>query len=265
MLPRLRQIIFALVAALPLLITGCTASISIGQQPAPGSGTLPNDEWVHQVLLRHPEWSKAATIDTASAEAAARRAIDEKAQKTVADLREALYHAPGDPEAGAGAGEADVTIVEFFDYLCPYCKSERTELEALLAMDHKVRVVYKMMPIFGPPSIQAAKAALAAQRQGKFAEFHKRLLSAVLPGPHMLPDDQIFQIAQASGLDLDRMKKDMADPTITAPISASIDLVTKLQLDATPVLIVGDKVNIGGLPLATLQQQVAAARAGSAI
>lgn len=135
-----------------------------------------------------------------------------------------------------GNPSGDVTIVEFFDYACPFCKALQPRLEAFLAKDRKVRLVLKEFPILTPASIMASKAALAAERQGRYAQFHLALMH--LEGS---PDGaSILATARSVGLDMVRLQKDMASPATLTAIRANFDLAKKLHVQGTPTVIVGD-------------------------
>src|ERR1700738_3665643 len=101
------------------------------------------------------------------------READAKAETVLSDRRREIFDDPATPVGGDPRG--DVTIVEFFDYRCPYCKQVLPSLQALLKEDPKLRFLYKEMPVLGPQSVTAAHAALAAERKGKYEAFHTAL------------------------------------------------------------------------------------------
>jgi protein-disulfide isomerase len=171
----------------------------------------------------------------------------------VAEKSDALLHDPMSPVIGKG----NIAIVEFFDYTCPYCKALEPRLESLLKSDHGVRLVVKEFPILTPASLVATRAALAAVKQHKYDAFHQALMN--YQGP--LDDDAIFGTAKAVGLDVARLKKDMADPAIADEIIANFNLARSLRLFQTPAFIVNNHI-LGG-PSAEIDfvKVVAAARA----
>ncbi|RSV18504.1 DsbA family protein [Sphingomonas sp. ABOLG] len=157
------------------------------------------------------------------------------------------------PYKGAVMGnpDGDVTLVEFFDYNCGYCRASLPIIEQLIERDPKVRVVFRELPILAEESRDAARASLAAAAQGRFVPFHNALYAA---GP--VTADSIAAAARTAGVDLSKIPDD-AD----TEIAGNIGLATKLGISGTPAWVVGDRVLSGALPLDRLQDAVAAARA----
>lgn len=144
-----------------------------------------------------------------------------------------------DPAAPAiGGSKADVTIVEFFDYACPYCKAAEPRLEALLKADPKVRLVLKEFPILTPESLIATRAALAAMRQGKYAAYH----NAMMRFEGRLTEADIFDLAKASGLDVARLKRDMTAPSVSDQIITVFNLARGIRAFQTPTYIVNGRL-----------------------
>jgi len=160
-----------------------------------------------------------------------------------------------DPRTQAlGAAHGDVTIVEFFDYTCPFCKAAEPRVEALLKADKGVRLVVKEFPILSPQSPLASRAALAAARQGRYAVYHQ----AMLLHRGELDEDAIFAIARDVGLDVGRLHRDMNDPAFAREIDANLTLAKAINVHGTPTFIVDD--HIITQPSATLDfTQLAAA------
>jgi protein-disulfide isomerase len=158
----------------------------------------------------------------------------------------------------AGAPNADVTIVEYFDYNCPFCKELAPELQSLLAQDHKVAVVYKDWPIFGGVSVHAATAALAAAWQGKYLVAHDTLIK----GPHLASDDQVEAELQGAGIDMAQLAKDRSTHAaqIEALLRRSDAEARGLGIRGTPGILVGRQVLPGTVNLAGLKLLVANAR-----
>jgi protein-disulfide isomerase len=161
---------------------------------------------------------------------------------------------PADPIAGDPGG--DVTIVEFFDTRCPYCRKLEPTMSDLLARDHRVRLVYKDLPILGPDSVLGSKALLAAQKQGRY----EKLREAIMSAPPDTDKRGIQAIAQNLGLDWERMKHDMDDPAVAARLQANLTLAHELGIEGTPALVIGGNLIPGAIDLADLQSAVAAAR-----
>lgn len=199
----------------------------------------------------HPEIVAEMSQKLRVKQAAERQA---KGQQALAESRAELFEEASDPVLGNPSG--DVTVVEFFDNECPFCKKLSPTLEQLMAKDSGVRVVLKEYPILGPGSETAAKYALAALRQGKYAEFHGALMADKTP-EHQLAEPRILEIAASAGLDVARLKKDAVAPDIAGRIDLNRTLARKLTITGTPGLVVGGKIESGALSLEALQQAVA--------
>ena len=163
---------------------------------------------------------------------------------------------PDDPVVGDPNG--DVTIVEFFDTRCPYCRKMEPVMESFLSQDHKVRLVYKDLPILGPASVLGTRALLAAQKQGAYLPMREAVMK--LPPDTTLP--QIEAAARALGLDWTRMTHDMADPSVQARIDANLKLAHDLGIQGTPALVVATTWSPGRWNCRSWRKAVAEARKG---
>ena len=143
----------------------------------------------------------------------------------------------------AGNPDGDITVVEFFDYNCGYCKHGLHDVIKLVETDPKVRVVFKELPILSKGSEEASRVALAAQRQGKYWELHKAMLGA----KGQMNEAAALQIAEKLGLDMDKLKKDMASPEVKAEIEKAAALAKKLGVNGTPDFLIGDRA-VAGAP-----------------
>ena len=161
------------------------------------------------------------------------------ADQTVIAHREALQHDRASPVLGDPNG--DVTIVEFFDYACPYCKAVEPRLESALRFDPHVRLILKEFPILTPESLIAARASLASGRQHKYRQFHEALMA--YRGPWQ--EEAIFSTARGVGLNIDRLRQDMAAPSIANEIIENFNLARGLRIFQTPSFIVGDRILTG--------------------
>jgi protein-disulfide isomerase len=159
-----------------------------------------------------------------------------------------------------GARQPDVTIVEYFDYNCPYCKTVVPTLQALLAQDPKVALIYKDWPVLGPVSMYAAASALAAGWQGKYLVAHDALIS----GPRLARNDQVDAILQKAGVNMDALKKDRVSHAkeIAALLARNDAEAHALNLDGTPGLVVGLQLVPGVASLSFLKKLVANSRQG---
>jgi protein-disulfide isomerase len=183
-----------------------------------------------------------------------RAAEAENLERTIAERSDEILNDPAAPVGGNPAG--DVTLVEFFDYNCPYCRRVAPTVADLEAADPNLRIVYKEYPILGPGSQFAARAALASRKQGKYVPFHHALMQA----REQVTDASVMAIARAVGLDPERLRADMQDPAIQAAIARNLQLADALGIDGTPSFVIGDRVVPGAVELRTLQGLVARAR-----
>ncbi len=179
-----------------------------------------------------------------------------RAQAAIEHAGATLAHAAGDPVAGNPDG--DVTLVEFYDLRCPYCRRMLPVMAELLAGDPKLRLVYKDIPILGPPSALGARAVLAAQRQNGYLKLH----DAIMGGGPALTEDTLRDAATRAGLDWERLRRDMAAPDVQARINANLDLAQSLGIDGTPAYVVGNHLIPGAVSLADLRAAIAAVRQG---
>ena len=207
---------------------------------------------VRDYLLKNPE-----IIDEAIGLLQAKRRAEERAraQAAIRENDDALRAHPMSPVSGNAHG--DVTLVEFFDYQCGYCKRALGTMEALLETDADVRVVWKEFPILGPVSSIAVRAAMAADRQGRYLPFHLALMRAP-----KLTEEKVFEIAGETGLDLERLRRDMEDPTIDAYLEETRALARELGIGGTPAFVVGDTLVPGVIDAAQMKDLLGAARAG---
>ncbi len=165
-----------------------------------------------------------------------------------------------DPDSFVGGNpDGDVTVVEFFDYSCTYCKRALPVLRTLLRDDPNIRLVYKEFPILGPASLYAARAAIAALEQGdKYGEFHEALMATRA----VLSEARVMRIAREIGLDVERLKKDMRAPKVDKIIRRNKRIAKVLQITGTPSFVIGDAVVPGYVGLDQLVALVAEARNG---
>jgi protein-disulfide isomerase len=186
-----------------------------------------------------------------------RQAEAEKAaQAAIIANRDALQKNPASPVAGNAKG--DVTIVEFFDYRCGYCKKMLPTMQELLKSDGNLRWVFKEFPILGPDSQRAAQAAQAvwAIAPQKYLAFH----IAMMENRGGFDDAAIQKIAAGVGIDGAQLTKAMADPAIKERLASNLELAQQLNINGTPAFVVGDKLVPGAADAATLKQLIADAR-----
>ncbi len=246
---------FLLVAAVPLAAQDAAPAEKSTTKGAglEGGDRTAIERVVRDYILENP----GIVVEALQAyEAQRQRAEQERRQAALAQYQDQLLR---DPEAPViGNPEGDVTLVEFFDYRCPYCRSFGEQLVLLLERDPQVRVVMKEFPILSRESIEAARAALAADRQGGYRAFH----FALLEEPGDLSREHILATADRVGLDRARLERDMRDPAIDDILRRNYQLAEALGIDGTPAIVIGEQIHAGALPLDRLTEAIAAARAG---
>ena len=234
-----------------LLVAGVTAVTGADQ----ASGQRSEEEIgkiVREYLLNNPQ------VIFEAVERHRERQKQQQAERDQATLRKHRGKLLADRHSFVGGNpDGDVTVVEFFDYRCGYCKRFAPTLEKIKKQDPKLRVVYKEFPILGPDSMKGAQAALAAREQGRYVEFHEALMRV----RGNLDDKTIMAVARSVGLDTDRLRKDMQSSTIRNAIGDTRKLAAALGITGTPAVIVGDEIVRGAVPLERLAAMIAAARA----
>jgi len=235
-----------LALSLPFAIGAITAPRVHAETVAPtaGGSTFTDDqkkaigEIIKDFLVKNPEIM--LEVQTA---------LDEKMQKDqdaklksfMADNAKTIFRSPGSSVAGDPDG--DITVVEFFDYNCGYCKRGLPEVQKLLQDDKKVRFVFKELPILSKGSEEAARIALAVKRQGKYWEFHQ----AMLGSKGRADEASALKIAESLGVDMNKLKADMASDDVKNELHEDVLLAKKMGINGTPHFLVGDK-SIPGAP-----------------
>ena len=235
--------------AAALVIAGGLFLASCGDSDN-GTGSISGDQKtaiekiVHQYLVNNPqiliEMEQKFREDQAKKQAAAQ-------QKAIVDNAETIFRSKTSFVAGNPKGK--VTVVEFFDYNCGFCQRAFRDIQRLLKSDKDVRFVFKEMPVLGPPSVDAARAAIAAKKQGKYFEMHRALFET--PGPNT--KEKALRVAKDLGLDVEKLKKDMQSKDVEKEIQEVLELANKLGIQGTPHFLIGRKV-IQGAPQDLLQQ-----------
>jgi protein-disulfide isomerase len=242
---RLRLLICLVVASLAATpLAGAAEKVTPAKKSA-------FEQIVHDYILQHPEVIVEALQ---SAEEKMKAQSEESARAALVERRQELLDDPTAPTAGNPKG--DVTIVEFFDYRCPYCKQVEPALEALLTEDRELRIVYKELPILGKDSVYATRVALAARNQAMYDKFHAAMMAA----KGKIDEKGILQIAADSGLDIERLRRDMPAPEIDEIIKRNYDLAQALDIHGTPAFVIGGELVAGAIDIETMKRRIAAAR-----
>lgn len=196
-------------------------------------------EIVHNYLLANPEVLPAAMDE-----------LEHKQSAAAIGPRRAEFETPY-AGAWAGAQDADVTLVEFFDYSCGYCRASNATVERLLAEDPKLRVVWRELPVLGPDSQQAALVSLRAAEQGKFRDFFHAVYAAGRPTA-----DVLARVQSAAGV-----QPGTVTDAHRREISRNVELANLIRATGTPTFVVGDQVLNGAVPYETLKRAIDTARA----
>ena len=244
-------------AALALAVAGFGTGSAFAQQSMPvaeSSALTPAQRaaviaLIRQELVEDPSILRAAI--------GALQAQDQQSQadaqgKAIAAAQSQLVHNAADPSIGSP--HAPITVVEFYDTRCPYCRVMRPEFSTLVQQNHNVRVVFKDIPILGPNSVAEARALLAAQRQGGY----EKMQAALMTGQEPPTVERLRSLADHLGLNGNQLIQDMNDQAITDRLAANTALAQQLGVTGTPGIIVGSQLVPGAISLDDLQKLVAA-------
>ncbi len=244
----------------PFLIAVAAAMLAIAALPARAqsfSDTQRSDieRILKDYLVAHPELLQEV-ID-----ALEKRQSDADATKHregVKQHSQALFYSPR--QVTIGNRQGDVTLVEFFDYNCGYCKRALSDMLNLMKEDPKLRVVLKEFPVLGPGSVEAAQVAVAVRMQDptgkKYLEFHQKLLG----GRGQADRAHALAVAKEIGLDMARIEKDMTGDEAKATLEENMRVAEALGLNGTPSYVIGTEVVVGAVGLAALKEKVGTAR-----
>jgi protein-disulfide isomerase len=223
---------------------------------------------VKEYLHDHPEVVQEAFADlvkrrmptAGAATAAAPAAVPPPVDKSALVKSNAAALFTSAHQVTLGSQDGDVTLVEFFDYSCGFCKRALPDMVGLMKADPKLKIVLKELPILGPGSMEAAKVAVAVRMQDpggeKYLEFHEKLLGGHVPANKA----NALAVAQAIGLDVARIEKDMESDEVKATLEESSKLARTLGITGTPSYVVGDNVVVGAVGIAALSDKVKTAR-----
>lgn len=190
---------------------------------------------VRQAMKQDPTILEDAVAAWQASRAERRQAA---AQQAIAANTQALY-SPADPSVGPA--DAPVTVIEFFDPRCPYCRQVDPMLSLWQQHDPEIRIVYKDLPILGPPSVIGSRALLAAQKQGAYLKFRAALMSS----PPNIDEAMVHRISDQLGLDWTKLQRDMNDPSVDRRLAENEQLSQKLGIQGTPAFVVGRQLVVG--------------------
>ncbi|WP_374544627.1 DsbA family protein [Rhodoblastus sp.] len=207
---------------------------------------------IHSYLVDHPEVLREAAVALEKKQALEEGELH---RRVIEQNRDALFNSTFPGVVGNAKGK--ITLVEFFDYNCGYCKKALGDLVNLIKSERELRVVLMDFPVLGPDSVEAAQVASAARKQisgDKFFEFHQKLLST----RGHVGREQALAVAKDQGLDMDRLQKDLKDPSIRAGLEQTMKLADALNLTGTPSYVIGDEAIVGAVGFDQLQTRVEA-------
>ena len=246
---------------LPILAAVLVFAVALGAAPAgaadPAGSFTPEQRAAIVAIVRDALMTDPSILEdaVASMRAAAQRKADADASAALQANRGALAGGPGDAILGDPAGR--FSLVEFYDPRCPYCRKVLPDIDALLAGDHGLRLVEKLIPILGPNSVLDAQAIQAAALQGRYlAMQHALMTDSGAPGL-----ERIRTLASGAGLDVDRLLHDMKSTAVNDVLERNLTLAKSLGLTGTPTFIIGSQMIPGAIDLADLRQAVKAAQA----
>lgn len=201
-------------------------------------------EVVHEYLMQNPEVIVEALQNFQKKQYEQAEQTVKKTQQIIPQFAQSLFHQANDPFTGNPNGK--ITVVEFFDYQCPHCVDMAPVIEGIVKANPDVRIVFKEFPIRGPLSEYAARAALAANMQGKYFVFSHALLLNKEP----LSQAKILEIAKNVGLNVEQMKQDMTSKKVDDQLKANVKLAQDLKLFGTPAFFIGktDSTDIQYIP-----------------
>ena len=211
-------------------------------------------QMVREYLIKNPEVLQEAMTELERRQTEAQKAAQASA---LSQSRDALLNSPRDYAAGNPSG--DVTLVEFFDYNCGYCKRALADLQALMKADPKLKVVLKDFPVLGPESVEASRVALAVKKQlkgEKLFEYHVKLMET----RGRINGERAIAVAKDMGVDAARLQKDMEAPEVKATIQDNVVLGDRLGLSGTPAFVVGDEIISGAVGLEPMLKTIAGVR-----
>ncbi len=212
------------------------------------------EDIVKDFLVKNPDVLQEAIAEGERRQQETQRLAQAAALK---EAREALVNSPHGVVAGNTAG--DITVVEFFDYNCGYCKKALTDLRALAKADPKLRIVLKDFPVLGSDSLEASKIALAAKQQLKseqMFDFHAKLLES----KGRVNAERALAVAKEFGADVEKLKADAQGPEVKAALAENVGLGDKLGLSGTPAFIIGEEILPGAVGIEPMKKTISDVR-----
>jgi protein-disulfide isomerase len=246
--------------AAPLFALSLFAPAAASAQSFTSDQRTEIEKIVREYLISHPE-----VLQDVIAEMDKRQASDEaeKQHAAVSENQAQIFNS--NHQVTIGNAKGDVTMVEFFDYNCAFCKRALSDMLSLMKADSKLRVVLKEFPVLGEGSKEAAQVAVAARMQDKsggkkYLDFHQKLLG----GRGQADKARALAVAKEVGFDMGRLEKDMASEEVNTTIEENFKLAEAMGLNGTPSYVIGSDVLVGAVGLDALREKLNMTRCGKA-
>ena len=244
--------LFAVVLALPAAAPAHAQTFNADQR-----GEI--EKIIKEYLLTHPELMQDVMNELEKKQATAEA---EKHRATVKENSAAIFASPR--QVTLGNPQGDVTVVEFFDYNCSYCKRAMGDMIDLMKNDGKLKFVLKEFPVLGEGSVQAAQVAAAVRMQDKtgkkYLDFHQKLLG----GRGQADKAHAMAAAKEAGFDMAKLEKDVASPEVRATLEENFKLAEDMGMNGTPSYVIGKQIVVGAVGLDGLKEKIGIARCGKA-
>ena len=257
-MPLLRHLLTT-VALAGALASGASAALAQTNPATPAAAFTDGQRQAIEAIIKDYLVKNPDVLQEAIAEGERRQQETQKLAQASAlkESREALVNSPHGVVVGNVTG--DVTMVEFFDYNCGYCRKALSDIQALVKADPKLRVVLKDFPVLGAESLEASKVALAAKQQlkgDKLFEFHVKLLES----KGRVNGERALAVGKELGLDVAKLQKDAQGPEVKAALAENVGLGDKLGLSGTPAFVIGDEIIPGAVGLEPIRKTIADVR-----
>lgn len=237
----------ALVAATCIL---GAAHVAMGQS----EGQTPSEKAVLEAIRKNPEIVREALIELQRRDEAKKAGLQREAVAWAGErlTDPATTHFAGNPDG-------DVTLVEFVDYNCGFCKRALSDVEALAKADPKLRIAIKELPVLGPDSVAASRISLAAREQIKGEAYHQFHV-ALLATRGKVDAAKAIEVAERFGANADKLRSDAQSPRISAILDNTSRIAERLQINGTPAFVIGGEVVPGAVGAAPLAKRIEATR-----
>lgn len=245
----------ALALSVPVITGTNTKAVAQGNDTISQSGIAKEDleSFIYDYLMENP-----GVIIEAVEKLRQNQEVEEaKMVEQKLEQHQNFLHSYDGSSPSVGNPDADIVIVEFFDYNCGYCKQALEDVQTLIESDNNIRVVFKEMPILSPASHTAALWALAANRQGKYWDFHRALMNH----SGSKSEKTLEKIAKDVGLDIGQIKKDLKDPALQAQIDKNILVSQDLGIRGTPAFVINDQLSRGRIGIDAMREMIREIRA----